>query len=132
MKALRYVIGTLFIFAGVMHFIKPQSFAAIMPDWIPLHDPAVVVSGVAEIVGGAAMFSDRTARVGGWWLIALLVAVFPANIHMAINPDQVKGIEDVPQWALWARLPLQPLAIWLVWLATKPVSPGTDQVRGTR
>ncbi|MGK2931728.1 MAG: DoxX family protein [Solirubrobacterales bacterium] len=122
MKALRYVIGGFFIFAGVMHFVKTHSYAAIMPDWIPAHDEAVAASGVAEIVGGAALFSDRTARFGGWWLIALLVAVFPANIHMAVNPDQVKGLE-VPQWLLWLRLPLQPLAIWLTWLATKPVKP---------
>jgi uncharacterized membrane protein len=126
MKALRYAIGVLFVFAGVLHFIKPQSYVAIMPDWIPFHDPAVAVSGVAEIVGGAAMFSDRTARFGRWWLIALLIAVFPANIHMAINPEQVKGIENVPQWALWARLPLQPLAILLVWLATRPVATRAD------
>ena len=122
MKALRYFIGGFFIFAGIMHFIKPHSYAAIMPDWIPAHDEAVAVSGVAEIAGGAALFSDRTARFGGWWLIALLVAVFPANIHMAVNPDQVKGL-DVPQWLLWLRLPLQPLAIWLTWIATKPARP---------
>ena len=122
MKALRYVIGAFFIFAGAMHFVKPHFYLAMMPDWIPAHDEAVAVSGVAEIAGGAALFSDRTARFGGWWLIALLVAVFPANIHMAVNPDQVKGL-DVPQWLLWARLPLQPLAIWLTWLATKPAEP---------
>ena len=98
MKALRYIIGGFFIFAGVMHFVKPHSYAAIMPDWIPAHDEAVAVSGVAEIAGGAALFSDRTARFGGWWLIALLVAVFPANIHMALNPDQDSDkIEDSPE-----------------------------------
>jgi len=123
MKALRYAIGVFFIFVGALHFIKPQSFAAIMPDWIPLHREAVAVSGVAEIAGGAALFSDRTARFGGWWLIALMVAVFPANIHMAINPDQVKGIDGIPNWALWARLPLQPLAMLLVWITTKPAKP---------
>lgn len=123
MKALRYGFGAFFIAVGLLHFIKPQTFAAIMPDWIPMHKEAVAVSGVAEIAGGAALFSDRTARPGGWWLIALMVAVFPANVHMAVNPDQVKGIEDVPRWLLWARLPLQPLAIWLVWRATRP-TPG--------
>lgn len=124
MRVLRWVIGVLFVFAGVLHFVKPHSYAAIMPGWIPLHDEAVAVSGVAEIAGGAALFSDRTARFGGWWLIALLIAVFPANVHMALNPDQVKGIEDVPHWLLWLRLPLQPLAIWLVWLATRPAGGG--------
>lgn len=118
--ALRWFIGAFFIFAGAMHFIKPNSYAATIPNWIPLHDEAVSISGIAEIAGGVAMFADRTAHFGGWWLIALLVGVFPANVHMAINPDQVKGLDNVPQWALWLRLPLQPLAIWLVWLASKP------------
>ena len=122
MKILRYVIGVLFIGAGVLHFVRPKPYIAMMPPWIPLHKEAVAVSGVAEIVGGAAMFSSRTARFGCWWLIALLVAVFPANVHMAINPDQIRGLErtGIPNWALWARLPLQAVAIWLVWLATKP------------
>ena len=125
MKILRYAIGTLFIFAGALHFARPKPYLAMMPPWIPMHEEAVAVSGVAEIAGGAALFSDRTARFGGWWLIALLLAVFPANVHMAINPDQIKGLDKtgIPGWALWARLPLQPLAIWLTWLATKPKQP---------
>jgi uncharacterized membrane protein len=55
-----------------------------------------------------------------WWLIALLVAVFPANVHMAVNPEQVRGLDlnRVPRWALWARLPLQPMCVWWVWRAT--------------
>jgi len=124
MKILRYAIGTLFIFAGALHFARPKPYLAMMPPWIPLHKEAVAVSGVAEIAGGLALFPDRTARFGAWWLIALLVAVFPANVHMAINPDQIKGLDKtgIPTWALWARLPLQPLAIWLVWLATKPAN----------
>ena len=124
MKILRYAIGILFIFAGALHFARPKPYLAMMPPWIPLHKEAVAVSGVAEIAGGLALFPDRTARFGAWWLIALLVAVFPANVHMAINPDQIKGLDKtgIPTWALWARLPLQPLAIWLVWLATKPAN----------
>ena len=122
MKFLRYVIGILFIVAGALHFIRPKPYVAMMPPWIPMHEEAVAVSGIAEIAGGIAMFPNRTARFGAWWLIALMVAVFPANVHMAVNPDQIKGLDKtgIPAWALWARLPLQPLAIWLTWLATKP------------
>jgi len=122
MKILRYVIGILFIGAGVLHFARPKPYLAIMPPWIPLHEEAVAVSGLAEIIGGVAMFPNRTARIGGWWLIALLVAVFPANVHMALNPQDIKVLDKagVPGWALWARLPLQAVAIWLVWLVTKP------------
>lgn len=124
MKPLRFALGIFFILAGTMHFIRPKPYLAMMPPWIPKHEEAVAVSGVAEIAGGAALFADRTARFGTWWLIALLIAVFPANLHMAVNPDQIKGLDKtgIPNWALWARLPLQPLAIWLVWLATKPAA----------
>ncbi len=62
-----------------------------------------------------------TRRLGRWWLLALLLAVFPANVHMAVNPEQIKGLDlsKIPRWALWARLPLQPLAMLWVWRATR-------------
>ena len=81
----------------------------------------MIVSGVAEIVGGVAVVSRRSRRFARWWLLALLVAVFPANVHMAVNPEQVRGLDldRIPRWALWARLPLQPLAMLWVWRATR-------------
>ena len=110
-----------FAFAGAMHFVIPRRYESIMPPSLPKHREAVAVSGVAEILGGAAVLSARTRRVGRWWLLALLLAVFPANLHMAVNPEQVKGLDldRVPRWALWARLPLQPLAMLWVWRATR-------------
>lgn len=121
MPILRRIFAALFIVAGALHFIKPRTYEAMMPPWIPMHAEAVAVSGVAEIVGGLALLPDRTARIGGLWLIALLVAVFPANVHMAVNPDQIRGLDEagIPQWALWLRLPLQPLAMWLIWRAVR-------------
>lgn len=82
---------------------------------------AVLVSGVAEIVGAAAVIAPATRRSARWWLLALLLAVFPANVHMAVNPEQIPGLDlkRVPRWALWARLPLQPLAMLWVWRATR-------------
>ena len=81
----------------------------------------MIVSGVAEIVGGVAVLHPRTRRFSRWWLLALLLAVFPANIHMAVSPEQIKGLDlnKIPRWALWARLPLQPLAMLWVWRATR-------------
>jgi uncharacterized membrane protein len=114
-------LGAFFVFAGTMHFVIPRRYEAIMPPYLPRHREAVQVSGVAEIVGGAAVVPAATRRFARWWLIALLAAVFPANVHMAVHPEQVEGLEEsgVPRWALWARLPLQPLMMIWVWTATR-------------
>jgi uncharacterized membrane protein len=108
--------------AGTLHFVIPRRYEAIMPPYLPYHREAVQVSGMAEIVGALALVSERTRPLARWWLLALLVAVFPANLHMAVSPEQVRGLdtERVPRWALWARLPLQPAAMWWVWQATRP------------
>ena len=92
-----------------------------MPRSLPRHREAVVVSGVAEIAGGLAVIPPPTRRLARWWLLALLLAVFPANVHMAVNPEQVPGLDlnRIPRWTLWARLPLQPLAMLWVWRATR-------------
>ena len=110
-----------FAFAGTMHFVTPRSYEAMMPPSLPYHREAVALSGLAEIAGGAAILPRGTRRFARWWLLALLAAVFPANVHMAVNPEQVKGLDlnKVPRWALWARLPLQPLCMMWVWRATR-------------
>jgi uncharacterized membrane protein len=109
-----------FAFAGAMHFVIPRSYEAIVPPSFPRHREAVAISGVAEIVGGVAVLTRPTRRFARWWLLGLLLAVFPANVQMAVNPEQVRGLDldRVPRWALWARLPLQPLAMLWVWRAT--------------
>ena len=115
-------LAAFFTFAGLMHFVIPRSYEAIMPPYLPHHREAVAVSGAAEIVGGLAVIPPSTRRpFARWWLILLLVAVFPANVHMAVSPDQIRGLhlDRVPRWALWARLPLQAAAIWWVWRATE-------------
>jgi uncharacterized membrane protein len=114
-------LAAFFSFTGTLHFVTPRSYEAMMPPSLPLHKEAVAVSGVAEIVGGLAVAKPSTRRFARWWLLALLVAVFPANLHMAVNPEQVRGLdlERLPRWALWARLPLQPLAMLWVWRATR-------------
>jgi uncharacterized membrane protein len=109
-----------FLLGGAMHFIRPRSYEAIMPPSLPRHREAVIVSGIAEIAGAAAVVPAPTRRLARWWLIGVLAAVFPANIHMAVHPEQVRGLdlERIPRWALWARLPLQPLMMLWVWRAT--------------
>jgi uncharacterized membrane protein len=112
----RKLLGLFFIQAGVAHFVIPKPYRAIVPPG--MGDPATVVkiSGVAELAGGVGVLLSPTRRLAGLGLIALLAAVFPANLHMARNPEQFARI---PRWALWARLPLQPLAMLWAWSATR-------------
>jgi uncharacterized membrane protein len=102
------LFGPFFVFAGVMHFVIPRQYEAIMPDYLPAHKELVQVSGVAEIAGGLGVMHPRTRRLASWWSIATLVAVFPANLHMALHPDKYK---QVPRAALYGRLPVQLLFI---------------------
>ena len=107
----RALLGAVFLLAGTLHFIRPRIYEAIMPDWLPAHAELVYASGVAEIAGGTAVLVDRMARPGGWWLVATLVAIFPANVYMAMNPERYP---DIPEVLLWIRLPLQGLLIaWI-------------------
>ena len=115
------LLAGFFVFTGTMHFVVPRAFEAIVPPSLPRPREAVVVSGIAEIAGGLAVIPPPTRRLARWWLLALLAAVFPANVHMAVNPEQVPGLDlnRIPRWTLWARLPLQPLAMLWVWRATR-------------
>jgi len=90
-------------------------YEAIMPEQLPAHRELVYASGVAEIAGGLAVLPPRSARWGGWFLIATLIAVFPANVNMAVNPERFSRI---PESLLWVRLPLQALLIAWVWAVT--------------
>ncbi len=113
----RTALAVFFIGAGVNHFVIPGTYKQIVPPG--LGDPATLVrvSGVAEIAGGVGVLVPRTRWLAGLGLIALLAAVFPANVYMAQNPAK---FEKIPAWALYARLPLQPLMMWLAWRVTKP------------
>jgi uncharacterized membrane protein len=99
-----------------MHFIRPREYRAIMPDYLPAHRELVAASGVAEIAGGLGVLHPRTRRLAGWWLVATLIAVFPANVHMALHPERHKRI---PRALLYARLPVQGLFIAWALRATR-------------
>jgi len=122
MRLSRAALAAFFTLAGAMHFLRPRFYEAIVPPALESRRKEVVdISGVAEIAGAAMVLHPASRRLGRWWLLALLVAVFPANVHMAVNPEQVRGLDlrRIPRWALWARLPLQPLAMLWVWRATR-------------
>ena len=115
--AARVGAAAFWIVAGVMHFVIPRQYEAIVPPYLARWKKELVVaSGVAEIAGGVAILPDRTRRGARWWLLATLAAVYPANIHMAVNSDQ---FPKVPPAALWARLPVQGLFALLTWRGTR-------------
>lgn len=113
MRLVRQLAGPFFIIAGGMHFVIPRVYKRIMPPYVPAPMAMVYASGVAEIVGGAGLIGPRHRRLAGWWLIGTLVAVFPANLHMALHPE---GYSEVPggALALWGRLPLQ--GVFVAWV----------------
>lgn len=98
-----------------MHFVIPGVYRRIVPPYLPAPEALVYASGVAEIAGGVALIPEATRRPGGWWLIATLLAVFPANLHMALHPDEFPKIPG-GAGSLWARLPLQ--AVFIAWVAS--------------
>jgi uncharacterized membrane protein len=116
----RFALALFFIVAGIAHFITPARYLAIVPYYFPWPAAIVVVSGVAEILGGLGVCFRATRRAAGWWLIALLIAVFPANIH-AISNGMIIGGHALPLWLLWARLPFQLLFIaWVYRVCLRP------------
>jgi uncharacterized membrane protein len=112
----RYILAALFLITGILHFVKPEFFTNIMPDYIPHHLVMVYISGAAEIMGGLGILFEKTQMWAGWGLILLLVAVFPANINMAVESIQKSGYSSLFSMATIARLPLQFVLIyWVYW-----------------
>ncbi|WP_345253016.1 DoxX family protein [Flaviaesturariibacter amylovorans] len=116
----RTLMALLYIAAGVNHFVHPAFYLAIMPPWLPAHGALVAASGVAEIVLGILLLVPRTRRFAAWGIIVLLVAVFPANVQMAVNYVE---LQHPKLWLALLRLPVQGLLIWWAWLYTRRKRP---------
>ncbi len=115
-RSLKLLSG-FFLASGVNHFVMPRAYRAIVPPRTPGGAArAVTVTGVAEIAGGIGVLIAPTRRLSGLSLIALLAAIFPANLHMARNPER---FQRIPRAALYLRLPLQPLMMLWAWRATR-------------
>ena len=111
-----HVVAALFVTAGALHFAIPGSYEAIVPPYLPARRFLVYLSGACELAGGAGLLVPRTRRLSALGLIALLAAVFPANVQMLANAVAA----GKPQWQvvlLWLRLPLQLGLMWLIWRA---------------
>lgn len=114
---MRWLLAGLFVAAGAMHFVRPQFYVSAMPPYLPWHMELVYLSGVIEIALGVLLPVPRVRPLAAWGMIALLVAVFPANVHMALNPDL---FPTFPPAVLYARLPLQGVLVaWAWWFTRK-------------
>lgn len=112
----QYLIAVMFILTGTLHFIKPEVYVSIMPDYIPWHKPLVYISGAGEVLGGIGVLMSGVRLWAAWGLIALLLAVFPANIDMAQQAWRYQGWQSWFFWATLLRLPLQfALIYWIYW-----------------
>ena len=110
------LLACFFVVAGLMHLLRPELYQAIVPPWLPNAPLLVFVSGICEIMGGVGVLHPATRRVAGWGLIALLVAVFPANVHM-LRLGYMNHASALWKAALWLRLPLQIPLLWWTWRA---------------
>ncbi len=119
-KGFKYLMAAFYVLAGANHFLNPAVYLKIMPPYLPWHRFFVGLSGVCEIALGLLLLVPRWTRWAAWGLIALLIAVFPANLHMAVHPELYP---EIPAVAMWARLPLQAVLIAWAYMYTRPEPP---------
>jgi uncharacterized membrane protein len=116
---MRTLLGLMFLGGGIVHMVNPAVYLPMMPDYLPYHLELVYLSGVIEIVIGAAFFIERYRRLAAWGMIALMIAVFPAHVHMFVHAER---FTDVPYAAIVLRMPMQAVLIWWAWLYTRASS----------
>lgn len=120
MRLLRRLCGPFFIIAGALHFVRPRAYRQIVPPYLPAPGALVYLSGVAEATGGLGLMLPSSRARARWWLVATLLAIFPANLHMAQHPEQYPKIPGGAR-ALRLRLPLQ--ALFIAWVLTAGRAP---------
>ncbi|MDZ8023770.1 MAG: DoxX family protein [Nostoc sp. DcaGUA01] len=118
-ERLRVILAIAIIFVGVTHFLIPEPYVKIMPPQLPYPLELVYLSGFYEILGGIGLLVPPVSQAAAWGLIALFIAVFPANINMAVNHIKLEYIPDSP-WVHVIRLPFQAVLIAWAWWYTKP------------
>jgi uncharacterized membrane protein len=111
------VIALFFITGGAAHFFVAEFFIMAMPDYLGYHKELVAISGLFEILGAIGILVPQTRLLAGYGLIALIIAVYPANINMALHP---KEFTEIAEFLLYIRLTFQILFIWFVWWAITP------------
>ena len=127
-RPLLFVMGPAYVVAGVMHFVVPEAYVQVMPPVLPAPLALVYLSGIAEVALGVGVLVPQTRRYAAWGLVALLVAVFPANVYMATSGVVVQGTPfgtlDPSAAERWGRLPLQAVLVAWAWWYTRPTPDG--------
>ncbi len=119
-EILRVILSVAIIVVGITHFVRPEQYAKIVPPQLPYPFELVYISGFFEILGGIGLLIPFVSVAAAWGLIALFIAVFPANINQAINSIPIEGIPHYPV-LYWVRLPFQAVLIaWAWWYTRKP------------
>ncbi len=118
--ALRVLLGAFFVLGGINHFRDADFYLPMMPPYLPYHLELIYLSGVAEIALGVAVLIPQTRRLAAWGLILLLIAIFPANIHVAVYDVPIGGATEGAGVWNWVRLPFQLVLIAWAWWYTRP------------
>jgi len=119
-RILLWLMSMFYAGAGVMHFVHPEYYMPMMPPWLPAHAFLVWLSGVAELVFGILVVDHKVRRWAAWGLILTLIAIFPANLHIALNDIPVFGAAEGAGVMNWVRLPFQAVFIAWAWWYTLP------------
>ena len=131
-RVLLWVMGAFYIWAGTAHFLRPDYYLPMMPPYLPWHYELVILSGVAEVLCGVGVLIPATRKAAAWATIALLVAVFPANIHVAFNNVPVFGATEGAGPAGYIRLPFQLVLIaWAYWSTKDEKKKGAEPLGST-
>ena len=121
-------LSLLFVAAGINHFVNTQVYISIMPSYLPMHHELILISGAFEIIGGLGILLPMLRKAAGWGLMALLLAVFPANLQMSMHTSEYPSI---PAWLIHLRLPFQLLFFaWVYW--TTIYSPNSQRKQKPR
>jgi len=121
---MRVVLAAIMVGIGALHLALPAPFVSIVPAALPVPYLLVLVSGFFEMLGGVGLLVPRARRAASYGLVLLYLAVFPANINMVLHPELGRGI---PEWSLWARLPLQFVLIaWALWVGREDSTPAVS------
>ena len=113
---LLYFMALIYVAAGIYHFVNPRMYQKIMPSYLPYHTALIYISGICEILFALLLLPESTRPIGAWLIIVLLIAVFPANIQMAVN---FYNKQHPSLWIAIARLPLQVVLVYWAWIYTK-------------